>query len=119
MSLTWEKLLTAAKEDSGKQNKRWARRKIRYYCYILQRAATGEADNVSIVPAGLKEFYEGRAGFTEWGTFAVKWDLRGDPEEDREGSPFDIIPRRRSVHQEWNSQVRREARPLPTNIADT
>jgi hypothetical protein len=114
--MTWDELQAAATDPDIKGVRRRARRKVRYWMFRLQKqadeASRGNEHNIDGIPDGLREHYEDTIGFAGWENFGVNWDVRGDLHKDPEGSFLDIIPRRFSIHQEWNSQLLKGAKTL-------
>lgn len=83
------------------------KRRIRYYCFALQRKAVGEDDKVR-VPKKLIEYFEGLPEFEGWHTFAETWDVV-------EAAPYKIYFRDFSIHQEWDATLRRVVPELPVD----
>ena len=86
-----------------------SRRQVRYWCFRWQNEATGGA-GAQDAPAGLKAHFESQQFFQAiggWAGFAAQWDVSRQP-------PWEIVPRDKSVAQEWLEVVTQNAKELPT-----
>lgn len=83
------------------------RRRARYYCGAMRRAADGESNAVNVPPA-LVAFFEAQPRFEGWGKFSRVWDLSRD-------MPTEIYYRDFSVEEEWDATLRRVVPELPVD----
>ena len=88
------------------------RRKVRYWCFRFHTEAIDGVDS-SDAPEGLKEKFEEMEWFQGWDKFGVSWDIS---EEDN----FRIVPRKTSIHQDWDKVIMSKFPVLPLeNIEKT
>ena len=80
------------------------RRKIRYACFALQR---GDAANV---PQKFIDHYESQEHFSGWELFADRWDVTKE-------DPRVTYPRKFSIHEEWDAELRMAVPELPGAIS--
>ncbi len=88
------------------------RRNVRYWLFRKQNEAEGGA-KARGAPPGLYRRFEAQPAFVLAGgykSFARTWDV------DRE-DPFKIVPRDRSIAEEWNAHLAETATPIPTECA--
>lgn len=100
MSKNDDKAHIARRKLTGKTT----RRRARYWCFRFQTEALDGA-NADDAPEGFREFIESLPGFSDWKTFAIKWDIIGE-------NPFMIVYRILSVWQEWEHVMDRVAIPV-------
>ena len=81
------------------------KRRVRYYCFAMQRRAVDHDDKVR-VPKKLIEYFENLHQFEHWGTFGETWDVK-------EKSPNEIYFRDFSLLEEHEALMRRVVPDLP------
>lgn len=81
-----------------------ARRLIRYNCFAMQR---GDTDGVS---QQFIDYFEAQPHFSGWELFADRWDVEKD-------NPLTTYPRKFSIHEEWDAELRMAVPELPGAIA--
>ena len=86
------------------------RRKLRYWLYRFRTEAI-ESVPSNGAPEGLKAYFESLPGFSGWKDFAVKWDV--PPGQANEVVPYEIMPRKFSVWEEWQATMRAEVKVHP------
>ena len=81
------------------------RRKVRYWCF---RFLTEQVEGIdaSDAPEGLKERFEEMEWFQGWKKFGVTWDIAED-------DFFRIVPRKTSIHQDWDKVIMSKFPVLP------
>lgn len=83
------------------------KRRVRYYCFAMQRKASGEQDKVR-VPKKMIDYFESMPQFEGWKNFAGTWDVEAS-------NPLKIFFRNFSVHEEWDATMRRVVPELPVD----
>jgi hypothetical protein len=87
------------------------RKVVRYWCYRMKTEADGGALATG-APTGLRKHFEASEWFKPlggWASFATKWDV-DHPDV------LTIVPRRKSVWQEWDEKLVRDVPILPLHV---
>ena len=85
-----------------------SKREIRYWLFRFQNANNGGSPAKG-APPGLKKHFEEYGFFTHlggWSGFAKLWDVNPD-------APLEVVPRDKSVIEEWNEVLVANAKELP------
>ncbi len=82
-----------------------SRRQVRYWLFRFRTEKEGGAKATG-APRGLRKRFEGQPEFDGWAKFGMTWDVA-------EGDYFKAVPRKYTIHEEWNATLRRLVIDLP------
>jgi len=87
------------------------RKVVRYWCYRFKTEADGGALATG-APTGLRKHFEDNKWFRPlggWTAFAGRWDVDHH-------DPLVVVPRNKSVWQEWDEKLVRDVPILPSHV---
>lgn len=82
------------------------RRQIRYWLFRFRTETEAGGAKAKGAPRGLRKLFQEQPEFEGWHKFGVTWDVA-------EGDPLKAVPRKYSIHEEWNATLRRVVVDLP------